>query len=84
MGELSKLPNIGRILEHKLGQAGISTLAEFKKLGSKEVFLRIRATDYGVCLNTLCALEGALQGIRWHYLQEEDKIELKRFFESLG
>jgi len=44
----------------------------------------LRTNDYGVCFNTLCALEGALQEKRWHYLHNKDKEELKRFFESLG
>ena len=33
-------------------------------------------------INSLCALEGAIQGIRWHYLDCETKAELKRFFDS--
>lgn len=84
MGELSKLPNIGDKLETKLTQVGINTIKDFRKLGSLEAFLRIRAYDPGVCLNTLCALEGALQGVRWHKLQETDKNELRSFYKSLG
>ncbi len=83
MGELSKLPNIGKVMEAKLQRVGITTQAELNTLGSKEVFLRLRLEDPGACLNLLCALEGALQGIRWHNLPDEKKQELKEFLHSL-
>jgi len=35
------------------------------------------------CFNTLCALEGAIQGILWHNLSDEAKADLKRFFEEV-
>lgn len=36
MGELSKLPNIGKIVEEQLGQMGINTADELAQTGSKE------------------------------------------------
>ncbi len=45
--------------------------------------LKQASMDESACLNMLYALEGALQGIRWHYLLEEDKEDLKKFFESV-
>ena len=35
MGELSKLPNIGKIVEEQLNQVGITTTAELKEIGAK-------------------------------------------------
>ena len=84
MGELSKLPNIGKKLEEQLNEVGIYTFEELKKAGSKQVWLDIKAIDSSACYNRLCALEGALQGIRWHNLSEEIKCELKNFFSSVG
>jgi len=39
--------------------------------------------DSGVCINMLFALEGAIQGIRWHGLSHERKQELKEFYNFL-
>lgn len=83
MSELSKLPNIGEILEKKLHSIGITTYEDLKKAGSRECFLRIKAEDSSACINMLLALEGAVQGIRWHNLDPQCKIQLKQFFQSL-
>jgi DNA transformation protein len=80
MGELSKLPNIGAELEKQLNEAGINTAEELKKIGSKEAWLRIQAQDPTACLNRLCALEGAIQGARWHSLDAATKQALKDFY----
>lgn len=79
MANLSELPNIGKVLEQDLIKAGIKTPGELKDVGSKEAFLRIWENDSSVCLSELYALEGAVQGIRWHGLDEAKKIELKSF-----
>ncbi|MBL7994283.1 TfoX/Sxy family DNA transformation protein [bacterium] len=66
----------------KLKRADIYSFHELKKLGAEKVFLRLKAEDEGACLSSLCALEGAIEGIRWHELSKEKKEELKRFFEQ--
>lgn len=81
MDKLSKMPNIGAILEKKLIDVGVKTPEELKALGSKEAFIKIRTIDNTVCLNTLCALEGAIEGVRWHYLSQSTKNDLKSFFQ---
>lgn len=83
MVKLSELPNIGKVLEDDLIKAGIKTPADLKKIGSKEAFLRIYENDPTTCLNELCALEGAIHGIRWHNLDEAKKQELRKFHQSL-
>lgn len=80
MGELSKLPNIGKNLEEQLNLVGINTVEELKKVGSKEAWLKIRDIDKSACINRLYALEGAIEGIRWHNLSEEKKLILKEFY----
>jgi DNA transformation protein len=84
MGTLSKMPNIGQILETKLIQVGIETPEQLKKIGSMETFKRIKLIDNTACINMLCAIEGAIQGIRWHNLSEEKKTELKIFYSTLN
>jgi DNA transformation protein len=80
MSELSKIINIGKELEKQLNEVGIKTLDELKNNGSKNAWLKIRHVDSSACYNRLCALEGAIQGIRWHNLSENDKKELKMFY----
>ena len=79
MEKLSKLPNIGRVLEQKLIEADIQTPGQLIQLGAEQAFLRLSIEDEGACYNMLCALEGAIQGIRWHQLSKERKTELKEF-----
>lgn len=80
MGELSKLPNIGKVLEKQLNDVGINTIDDLTNLGSKETWLKIKEIDDSACLNRLMALEGAIQNIRWHNLSEEDKDNLRNFY----
>jgi DNA transformation protein len=80
MGELSKLPNIGKVLEEQLNDVGINTVDELIEMGSKEAWLKIKERDDSACINRLMALEGAIQNIRWHDLSDEDKKNLKDFY----
>lgn len=80
MHTLSSLPNIGKILEQQLVQIGIETPEQLKEAGSKQTWLRIKEIDPSACYNRLCALEGAVQGIRWHNLDDTRKEELKAFY----
>ena len=73
MGELTTLPNIAAKLESQLADVGITTIEGLKKVGSREVWLRILARDPSACIMRLSALEGAIQGVRWHYLDEDTK-----------
>lgn len=82
MGNLTKLPNIGNELEMQLNVVGINTFDELVDCGSTEAWLKIRDVDPSACINRLMALEGAIQGIRWHDLPAKDKAYLKDFYES--
>ena len=80
MGELTALPNIADKLERQLSEAGITTVDELKEVGSREAWLRILALDPSACIMRLSALEGAIRGVRWHYLDEGTKASLKEFY----
>lgn len=82
MGELSKLPNIGKVLEAQLNNVGINTVDELVDTGSKEAWARIKKMDESACINRLMALEGAIQNIRWHDLSEKDKKNLRDFYNN--
>lgn len=82
MGELTKLPNIGKVMEKQLNEIGITTIEEFEEIGSKEAWLAIKEIDSSACYNRLCGLEGAIQRIRWHDLSDKDKQNLKDFYSN--
>ncbi|MCL3782579.1 competence protein TfoX [Prolixibacteraceae bacterium JC049] len=78
--QLTQLPNIGKVLAEKLFQVGIETMEDLQTIGSENAFARLKTVDKGACFNMLCALEGAIQGIRWHKIDESRKDELKAFY----
>ncbi len=79
MGELSKLPNIGKVLEKQLNEVEINSIENLREIGSKKAWIKIKNIDESACLNRLCALEGAIRNIRWHDLDESIKKDLKEF-----
>lgn len=83
MPELSTLPNIGSELATRLHRVGIDTPNELVVVGAEDAFLRLREVDPSVCINQLFALEGAIQGVRWHGLDSLRKLELKDFYMHL-
>ena len=82
MKKLTDLPNIGKSVARQLEQVGIAAPEELQAVGAKEAWLRILAIDDSACINRLCALEGALEGVRWHDLSAETKADLKAFYEE--
>ncbi|WFD11785.1 TfoX/Sxy family protein [Tepidibacter hydrothermalis] len=82
MGKLSKLPNIGSVVEEQLNQAGITTYEQLKEIGSKQAWLKIRAIDFSACIHRLYALEGAIEGIKKSQLSKVKKEELKEFYNA--
>jgi DNA transformation protein len=83
MNELQDLPNIGNTLEIKLKQVGIENERDLKVLGSENALIKIATLENsGACINMLYALEGAIQGIRWHRLSKARKKELLKFYKS--
>lgn len=85
MSELSKLPNVGKVLEENLIAVGIETPEQLRQIGEEEVFLRIRAQrDPGACLHMLYGIRGAIEGIPDKFLAKETKQSLKEFYNSLS
>ena len=81
MGELSKLPNIGKAVEEQLILVGIKTTDDLKKIGAKSAWLKIQEIDESACINRLMALEGAIQGVKKTMLSDEVKADLKDFYQ---
>lgn len=81
MGELSKLPNIGKVVEEQLNVAGIFTYDELKATGVEKAWLKIQENDSSACIHRLLALEGAIHGVKKTELPQDRKDELKKFYE---
>ena len=75
--KLSELPNIGKELEKKLESFGIRIPDELLEIGSIGALRKRRNKRDSGCLNMLYALEGAIQGIRWHDLPADVKTGLR-------
>jgi DNA transformation protein len=82
--KLENLPNIGNTLADLLRETGIYTPEDLYEKCAIQAFIRIKAVDPEACLSKLCALEGAVEGIRWHNLPSEKKAELKHFFKQVS
>ena len=80
MGELSKLPNIGKTVEEQLLQAGVTTAGELKSTGAKAAWLKIQEIDETACIHRLLALEGAIRGVKKSLLPDEIKADLREFY----
>jgi len=81
MEKLTDLPNIGKTLAEKLIQADITSAQKLKETGSENALIKISVIENsGACINMLYALEGAIQGIRWHGLSTGKKQELREFY----
>ena len=85
MKSLTELPNIGKTLADKLNLIGVKNEQELKELGSENAMSKIATIENsGACINMLYALEGAVQGIRWHRLDNARKQELKDFYRMMN
>jgi 8-oxo-dGTP diphosphatase len=81
---LTKLPNIGITLAEHLLSAGIHSPADLTSLGTEEVFKRIQSIMPDACISQLYAIEGAIQGVRWHSIDSARKEELRLFYNQLS
>ena len=80
MGELSKLPNIGKEVESQLNKVGIFTYDELKGIGAEQAWLKIQEIDTSACIHRLLALEGAIEGVKKTELPQDRKADLKDFY----
>jgi len=83
MSELTTLPNIADKLDKQLSDVGITTIEQLREVGSREAWLRILARDPSACIMRLSSLEGAIQGVRWHYLDNDTKKSLREFYKEI-
>ena len=77
------MPNIGKELEKRLIKVGILSPLQLIERGSISAFQLLHAADREICINTLYALEGAVQNIRWHKLEKTTRKELEFYFKGI-
>lgn len=75
--DLTKLPNIGPVLAGRLADIGVTSAAQLRGLGAVAAVQEIMAVDDPACYNTLYALQGAIEGVRWHDLPVATRERLK-------
>ncbi|KDR96737.1 DNA transformation protein [Peptoclostridium litorale DSM 5388] len=82
MEKLSDCHNIGKKLEQRLFRVGIENPQKLEEIGSNDAFKMLLDLEGDTCFNTICALEGAVRGMRWHELDEKTKIDLRIFYDE--
>ena len=80
MGQLSNLPNIGKVVEKQLNEVGIMTTEQLIQTGTEQSWLKIQEIDKSACIHRLLAIEGAICGIKKTDIPIERKTELKEFY----
>jgi len=78
---LKGLKNIGPTIAARLGEVGISTVGDLRRVGVVKAFQMVRANNADktipVCYY-LYSLQGALQGVHWDALSKQTKHRLAR------
>ncbi len=69
--------NIGPKSIQWLNAVGVYNTDDLRKIGSSNVFLKVKQKGFPVSLNLLWALEGAIKGKPWFSLSASEKMSLK-------
>ena len=79
-----KIININPVLTDKLLKIRVTNLEDLIQIGSEDALIKLSTLENsGVCINMLYALEGAIQGVRWHQLSKDRKQQLLDFYTSM-
>lgn len=74
---IESLPNIGPELANQLNKVGITNAEDLVGLGAMTAWRRLVRAGLQGEVSSLLALEGAIEGIRWHEISLERRQELK-------
>jgi DNA transformation protein len=81
--ELQTLSNLGPKSQQMLQRAGISTLAQLRKLGAVRAYAQVKRCDARASLNLLWALAGVLSNRPWQDVARHDRLRLLLQFEAI-
>lgn len=76
---ITDLPNISIALGEELKKAGIRCPTDLVRSGAEAAWSRIRAIGRHDNIQTLLALEGAVQGVDWRSLPHDRRASLVHF-----
>lgn len=79
---LSDLPNVSIALGEELARVGIGSPDALRLAGAEAAWDLLRAAGLRTCIQSLLALEGAIQGMTWQSLPTVRRQELIRFAAS--
>ena len=77
-----KIRNVGPKSAAWLRQVGVRTFDDLKRLGTVDIFLKVKRAGFKPSLNLLYSMEGALQDCHWTDLPDERKQELLAAYEA--
>lgn len=78
---LKDLPNLSVRMEMMLHEAGILNVQHLYEIGAKQSWLKLRAVNPHVGLQTLLALQGAISGHHYAALPQAVRAELDAWFQ---
>jgi hypothetical protein len=82
--KISDLKNFGPITEKEFHKAGIKTVNQLVKLGWKNTIKKLVKSNSKNCHSVFTyAIIGALKNIEWNRISESDKIQAKKFTNTL-
>ncbi|MBK8064489.1 MAG: TfoX/Sxy family protein [Betaproteobacteria bacterium] len=73
---IAEMKGLGPKSQAMLARAGIVTVAQLRRLGSVEAYLRTKRANDGVSLNLLWGLESALSGEPWREVARKHRTTL--------
>lgn len=76
---LSDLPNISIALGEELRRVGVRQGSDLQAVGAEAAWSRVRSLGRHDDIQTLLALEGAIQGVAWRGIPHDRRAELVRF-----
>ena len=74
--ELASAMNLGPKSAAVLARAGVTSLAEVRRLGAVKIYSLAKRSEPAVTLNLLWAIEGAILGQPWQLVAREHRTSL--------
>lgn len=81
---IAGLNGLGPKSQEMLARAGITSVEQLRALGAVAAYAKTRASNPGVSINLLWALEGALTGQPWQKVAREERTSLLLALEAHG
>ncbi|EXI66863.1 MAG: Regulator of competence-specific genes [Candidatus Accumulibacter adjunctus] len=73
---IAGLPNLGPKSQRVMAGAGVTSVAQLRKLGAVAAYVMAKRSGTNVSLNLLWALEGALTGVHWQEVARVHRTSL--------